>query len=369
MPTYRYLLCDLLTDTLVAQLPLSGVSFDRRISRTGSLSGKLEVDSSRRADTAKLVQAYAGRSALWVYRDQSLWWGGILWTAPAGQGARGPVALDLTCATFDSYAHRRNLDSNMVYTAADQGMIIPDLWRAIQEDVRGDIGVVAEDQPTGVLRDRTYLASDLSNKVGKLIEDLGDVIDGPEHTIDVFLDSAGNRTKSLRVAQRIGSTEPRIVFQRAARGGGRVTEWKHTVDTVDGGTRFRTRGDAPNGNVGEDTEPLMSDLLERNDLLDAGWPLLDVTADYPGVTDSATLDGYAQALAAQNGGGMATSGYTVQVGNTGWSPSRLGDSVRLKLDDVWHQNEDLTVRPVGCVVTPADRGQAEQVKLLLGDED
>lgn len=368
MPTYRYLLCDLLTDQKLATLPLSGVRFDRRISRTGSLQGGFMAPTRDLVEMGKLCKAYAGRSALWVYRNNALWWGGVLWTANARQGARGPVAMALQAATFDSYAHHRELYEDRVYANEDQGNIIPDLWQAIQDDPRGNIGVVADFQPTGVLRDRTYLASEKA-KVGKLIEDLGDVIDGPEHTIDVFTDSAGNRVKSLRVGLQLGSTEARTVFQRAVRGGGRVVEWEDISDAVDGGTTFQTRGDALNPNVGEDSEPLLSERVYRLDLLADGWPLLDQSADYPGVIEQATLDGYAQAMADQLGGSMPTQGYTVEVGNTGWNPNRLGDMVRLKLKDLWHDTTlDTAVRPVGCEVTPGAKGQPEQVKLLLGED-
>lgn len=367
MPSYRYLLCDLLTDQKLATLPLGGVKFDRRLCRKGSLTGGFEATTTAAVKVGQLLRAYAGRSALWVYRDGALWWGGIPWTVIANQGARGGVQVQVTAATFDSYAHRRRLYADKVYTGVDQGVIIPDLWREIQTDPRGDIGMQAMDQPTGVVRDRTYLASEFGY-VGKLIEDLGDVIDGPEHTVDVFTDTAGTRVKSLRVGQTLGSTDPRIVFQRAVRGGGRVVEWSDTVDTVDGGTTFQTRGDAPNGNVGEDTQPLLSDRVDRLDLLGDGWPLLDSTADYPGVIDKATLDGYAQGLAAEHGGSMPTQGYVVEVGNTGWNPNRLGDVVRLKLSDLWHASTDVTVRPVGCEVTPAERGQPEQVTLLLSED-
>jgi hypothetical protein len=365
---YRYLLCDLLTDQPLADLPLSGVKFDRRISRRGSLQGGFLAPTSKLVEVGRLAKAYAGRSALWVYRDGALWWGGIPWTVNAKQGPRGAVAVSVTAATFDSYAHRRDLYVDKTYTAADQGVIIPDLWRTIQTDPRGDIGMVSTDQPTGVLRDRTYLATEHA-KVGKLIEDLGDVIDGPEHTVDVFVDTDGSRVKSLRVGQRLGSTVPRIVFQRAVRGGGRVVEWEDTSDATAGGTTFQTRGDAPTGNVGEDTQPLVSDRAYRLDLLADGWPLLDETADYPGVIDLATLNGYAEAMSDQQGGSMPTQGYTVQVGNTGWNPNRLGDLVRLKLLDLWHDTVlDTAVRPVGCEVTPEGRDGAELVTLLLGED-
>lgn len=367
MVSYRYLLCDLLTDQPLAVLPLTGVSFDRRISRTGSLSASLAA--ARPADVAKarLLYQYAGRSALWVYRDDAIWWAGIPWTVTAGQDDRGPVELSVQAATFDSYAHRRRLLSDVTYTQVDQGVIIPDLWRTIQTDPRGDIGVVAEDQPTGTLRDRTYRGADQSF-VGKLIEQLGDVIDGPEHTIDTYLDN-GQRVKRLRVADRLGRMTPRTVFQRTSQRGGRVLSWAYSGDATEGGTRFQTRGDAPNGNVGQEKQPLLSAPVEATALLDAGWPLLDVLEDYSGVKDTATLDGHAQALASERAGASPTSGYSVQVGNTGWSPNRVGDPVRIKISDNWHQSSDVTVRPVGCKVSAAEAGTPETVELLLsGDE-
>lgn len=368
-PVYRYLLCDLLTDRLLAVLPLSGVTFGRRISRTGSLSGSLVATNPEQVGKAKLLHAYAGRSALWVYRDGALWWGGIPWTVQANQGPRGPVQVSVQAATFDSYAHHRRLYADKVYAQVDQGVIIPDLWRELQADPRGDIGVTALDQPTGVLRDRTYLASEHA-KVGELVEALGDVIDGPEHTIDTFLDATGNRVKRLRVADRLGQTTARTVFQRSVHGGGRVTEWDHVADAVGAGTTFQTRGDAPTGNVGADVEPLLSTRVDRTDLLDLGWPLLDVTEDHAGTTEVSTLDGHAQALSQTLGGAASVSAYTVEVGNTGWSPNRIGDTVRIKMRDMWHDTgTDITARPVGCDVTAAEAGTPETVKLILSEDD
>jgi len=369
VPAYRYLLCDLLTDQLLAQVPLTGVSFDRRISRTGSLTATLEASTPNLLRIGHTLFDYAGRAALWVERDGALWWGGIPWTVIPTQAERGPVTLSVTAATFDSYAHHRRLYADRSYTAVDQGVIIPDLWRAIQSDSSGDIGMVAEDQPTGVLRDREYLESD-HQWVGELIENLGDVIDGPEHTVDVYNAGDGTRVKRLRVAQTLGSPEVRHVFQRT-HGGGRILEWEKAADAVDGGTAFRAKGNATGdaGNAGEAAPIPMSDLVERTDLLDAGWPRLDVTEDYSDVTDKDTLDGYAEGLAVTRGGAIPTSGYTVDVTGTEWNPNRIGNPVRIRLRDDWHETvTDLLVRPVGCTVTPGEKGQPEKVKLLFGEE-
>lgn len=390
-PSYRYVLCDLLTDQLLAVLPLTGVTFSRAISRTGSLSGTLKAPAvgqeingvvttpEKRAqliDTAKLLHRYAGRAALWVYRDNAIWWGGIPWTVIPRQGQRDSVEVSVTASTFDSYAHRRVFPTNETYVQWDQNQLVASWWQVIQGlnggDQRGNIGVECayfqESIPKStILRDRTFRTADLAY-VGKLIEDLGDVIDGPEHTIDTWVDDLGVRHKTLRVQSRIGIIEPRAVFQRVAQGGGRVLEWSHTADAIDGGTTFRARGDAPEGAADTEVDPLLSTRYLNDALLNDGWPLLDVTADFSGVKEVATLNGHAQGMRATQSGAMPSSDYVVEVGNTGWNPNRLGDNIRLKLTDAWHDGTDISVRPVACSVTPAEKGVPEKVQFTFDSE-
>lgn len=365
MPAYRYLLCDLLTDEPITDLPLSGVSFERRISRVGALSATLSAPNRTLVDKARLAHEYAGRAALWVYRGDQVWWGGVLWAAPATQAERGGVELSLSAATFDSYAHHRVLHADRSYAATDQGVIIPDLWRHLQADASGNIGMVAEDQPTGTLRDRTYYGHEQAF-YGELIENLGDVEGGPEHAVDTYLDETGARVKRLRVANRLGATVPTAVFQRAAKGGGRVLQWGADADATDGGTAFQVRGASVEGNVGEESVPLLSGVHYDTERLAAGWPLLDVTEDRTDVTEVDTLTGYARALRDARGGQVNTKGYTVQVADTGWTPNRIGDPVRIRLRDLWHTTTtDDTVRPVGCKVTPSSKGAPETIELLI----
>lgn len=364
MPTYRYLLCDLLTDQPITDLPLQGVTFDRRISRVGSLQAQITATNPGMVEKARLAHQFAGRAALWVYRDGQLWWGGVLWTVQPRQDPRGGVEVDLQAATFDSYARHRVLRDNLHYTQVDQGVIIPALWQHLQADPRGDIGMVAENQPTGLLRDRSYYGHEQSY-YGELIEQLGDVEGGPEHTVDTYLDG-GVRTKRLRVAPTLGATVPTIVFQRAIRGGGRVLEWLDSADAVDAGTTFQTRGDSAAANVGEEQVPLLSAVHEASDLLAQGWPLLDVTEDRSGVSEQPTLDGYAAALRDSRSGQVRSRSYKVTVAGTGWNPNRLGEPVRIRINDLWHtKTVDYTWRPVACKVTAAERGVPETVELLI----
>lgn len=366
MPTYRYLLCDLLTDRLVASLPLSGVSFERRISRSGALSAGLSAVNAETIALAKACRDYAGRSALWVYRDRQLWWGGVLWSAVPSLSARDGLGVALSAATFDSYAHKRELHADQTFAGVDAANVQAALWAAIQADPSGNIGVATDITPVGLPMTVTYPATD-TTKVGQIIENIGDQQSGPEHTVDTYDDGTGVRVKRFRTAPKlnvVAGQVPSVVFVGGTRAG-RVIEWQESYDATEGGTSFLVRGDAVS-NV-----PTLSSRLTASELLAAGWPLLDVSEDRSGTTDPAVLNQYAGALRDSHAGQVVASGYTVQVGETGWNPNRIGEPVRIKLRDLWHTDNtvgDVTVRPVGVQVTPGERGTPETVKLLLGDD-
>jgi len=380
VPTYRYLLCDLLTDRLLADLPLTGVSFSGSISRTGTLSATLTAPNAALIRYARTLYTYTGRSALWVERrtngGSSLWWGGIPWTVQPQQDQQGAVSLQVSASTFDSYAGRRLLYEDKVYTQVGQNLIIKDLWDTIQADARngyaaGNIGVDTSQVTTpGTLRNAGYLASD-GSWVRDLIEQIGDLDGGPEHTIRVYYDADGSRRKQLVVADRIGITEPRWVFDRVESEhgfGGNILSWQHSADATAGGTAAIARGSTPTGAADQELQPMMSDRAFADDLIADGWPLLDLLDDHPDATVKATLDSYATGLIKTSAGAVPTSSYTVRVDN-GWSPGHLGDAVRLMISDTWHGRQSLVVRPVAYSVTAAEAGQPETVTLSFTEED
>lgn len=369
-PSYTYLLCDLLTDRKILRPPLQGVSFERRIGYPGAFTGKLECPDAQTVAMAKTIKAYCGRGALYVFRNGAPWWGGIIWTAPAKKDGRGNIGLDIAAATFESYPNHRTIRQDVTYTQTDQGVIIPDLWRRMQSDPRGNIGVLAQDQPTGILRDRTYLGTD-ATKYGTRMTELADVSDGgpgPEWTIDVFADEAGTRSKRLRVGSPLGSRDPEDVV--ATFEGDSIVSWSEVTDAVDGGTAFQTRGAALEGDASVQQQPRMSSVHYADDLLARGWPLLDRTDDYADVSDPGTLESYARGLREREAGAGTTNAYAINVDKSTWQPNQIGLPIRMRQKDLW--NPEVTsriVRPVGYKVTAQERGQVEKVELIFDDEE
>lgn len=354
-PRYRYVLADLLTDRNITALPLTGVGFDRRISRTGAFKGNLDVYSRESAALAELVALYAGRSALWVYRGASLWWGGILWTASPSMNDRSEAQLALQASTFDSYAHHRDIREDITYTGIEQTVIIADLWNRMQNQDYNDIGVLTTNlTATGILRDRTYLASEAAT-FGQRIEELGDVIDGVEHTIDVYATDL-DRTKTLNTGNPRLHVDDEITTLVT---GTRLPSWSQTVDATNAGTHFQARGDASSDNVGTTVPALLSDVFVADDLIANGWPQLDSTTDHQGVKEKATLDDYAQAERDRLAGQAISPSYNLYLDeNTSWHPNQLGSYIRIQRskDDWFSPGKVEDIRPVAVEVSVPDRG-------------
>ena len=76
---YRYFTTDLLSNTVLAEIPFRGVSFERSIKAAGSFSGTVPVIP----ETAHMDiydSTMPGKTGLYIVRDQECIWGGIIWS-------------------------------------------------------------------------------------------------------------------------------------------------------------------------------------------------------------------------------------------------------------------------------------------------
>ena len=102
---YRYFTTDLLTNTVLAEIPFKGVSFERSIKAAGSFSGSIPVIP----ETASMniyESTMPGKTGLYVVRDQECIWGGIIWSRSYDVVDRN---LSVSASEFTSYFHKRNI--------------------------------------------------------------------------------------------------------------------------------------------------------------------------------------------------------------------------------------------------------------------
>jgi hypothetical protein len=102
---YRYFTTDLLTNTILAEIPFKGVSFERSIKAAGSFSGSIPVIP----ETASMniyESTMPGKTGLYVVKDQECIWGGIIWSRSYDVVERD---LSVSASEFTSYFYHRNI--------------------------------------------------------------------------------------------------------------------------------------------------------------------------------------------------------------------------------------------------------------------
>ncbi|MFE6774847.1 hypothetical protein [Streptomyces sp. NPDC057702] len=354
---YRAVFTDLRTDQAIDVLPLREVEYDDYIGKPGSLTATLPVPSAPMAHRVREV--VEGRTAVYLERGDELCWGGIVWTVTPATDDRGLTTVALQAATFDSYAGRRYIRSDLSFPSTDQLEIVRRLWEYAQESDGGRIGV--EYQPTDPTVARTVVYRDGDETlVEEAINQLAGMEPGFEYRVAVYRDpTTGRRVKLLQLGSpRILVGSQPVVLDLP----GNVLSYAFPRDATRGGTTTRARGGTPEGRA---ARPVVSDEQVARDLLAAGFPRLDTSSDHSNVVDKATLNALARSELAALRGPVVIPSVRVRLG-AGTTPALLGMTVRLRIRDVWFvEGLDARYRVVGVKVSAPERGRPETAELYL----
>lgn len=378
-PLYRYVFADLLTDQTMGELDLTGVTYDRRIIQPGTFRATIPIPSEEVARKAQRIfprdesdrSRGEGRTVVHVYRGADIWGTYIIWQTVLAGDERGRITVQLQGATLESYLYQREVRTDLTFTQDDQLDIARALLGEMATRPEGDVGLVLAAGTSGVLRDHTYRRSEAAT-YGQRLEELAARLDGFEYLIRTYV-AGGQRVREwVPGYPRLGQVEVDHVFTQP----GNVLSWSYTGDALMGATSWQTRGETVEGDLTVDSEPLMSDPVDADAYLTAGWPLLDKTVDYSSVRVKATLDAYAAWWAATRAGSVRIPQVSVRLpAQTGFTPNRLGDFARLALVNEWFPVVDgrptmsRDWRVIGMEVTPPERGDdVEAVKLIFEEE-
>lgn len=303
--TYTYLFCDLRTDQLLAELPLSGVSYSTELNGIGKLTATIPYNG----DTGPLdpdTASEPARTALYVDRDGVIVWGGIVWTRDRTRGGKRIQAAEF--ASYFEHRHVKKTLSNDTSTIldtryiqdggqriyADQKHIAWSLLRYAQDQPGGNIGINLNPLAGGghgVTRTATYYGYERP-EIYKAIRELADAEDGFDFGIQVGWTSAANNQAPRRYKEarawypRRGRTasESGLVFSKGG-GHGSIIDYQWPED----GTSLVTEMSGLGAGSGE---AKIVRTAAADDLIASGWPLLEGVATYQGVVD----EGQVQAL-------------------------------------------------------------------------
>ena len=103
--TYRYFVTDIVSNTLLAEIPFQGVSYGRALKGAGSFSGNIPV-IDKTASFNLYDSTMPGKTALYVTRDGICVWGGVIWSRNYNLISR---TLDINASEWTSYLFRRRV--------------------------------------------------------------------------------------------------------------------------------------------------------------------------------------------------------------------------------------------------------------------
>jgi len=100
---YRYFVCDIVTNTVLVEIPFFNVSYGRSIREAGGFSGDVPINP----DTFNLAlyeNTIPGKTALYVVRNGVCVWGGIIWSR--AYDIKNKI-LNVNANEFTSYLYHR----------------------------------------------------------------------------------------------------------------------------------------------------------------------------------------------------------------------------------------------------------------------
>jgi hypothetical protein len=355
--TYRYLFADLLTNDIIGELPLTGVSFNQQLNQAGTLTGRLLLSGLSGYEFNVDASTIPGRCVIYVDRDAEIVWGGIIWFREYNSGEQ---KLTLSAREFESYFERRRITADVVFTSVDQLTVAQSLFNTAQAAPNGNIGVIVPTNTSGVLVTRTYYGYELKQVYGA-VQDLSRALDGFDFLINCSY-SGGEIIKTLELGfPRIGTvydvSDPfAVVFNFPA---GNVVEYVYPEDGSIAANTIYGLG------AGSNEGKLLATASDATKFTD-GWALLEDQANYSDVTDSTLLteltQGQVEALSyPPTTIKMVVPAFVDPV----YGSYSIGDDARLIITDSrFPTGLDEVYRIVGLNIQPGEDGP-ERVTITL----
>ena len=160
---------------------------------------------------------------------------------------------------------------------------------------------------------------------------------------------------------RIGTTD--LILDRP----GAILTYTLPYDATRGGSTARARGADVSDDQSTHSGPIVCDEVVAQDLIDGGYPRIDLSSDHNTVTDEKTLGSLAAAQLATSRGSVMIPDVTIRLDDL-VPPALLGRTARVRITDQWFaQGLNARYRIIGVKVTPPERGAPETAELFLED--
>lgn len=261
MPNYRYFTTDVLTGEIIADLPLYQVAPDRILSGAGNLTAKLKLGRGRIEDMNSKNATTPSRTALYMERDDTLIWGGIIWSRKYNSVDK---SFDITAQTWESCFDHVAIEEDVIYQNIDQQLTFAALVEQMQEHPISDFNIDYSQVPLDgdVLRTTLFPGYEF-HMYSEAINQLVTADNGFDYTIDVVPSGTPDMPlKTIRTGYpKLGLNSEPASFDYP----GNIASYTWNESGSSGGTKFAGLGEG-SGSAQH------RGVANAQDLLDAGYP-------------------------------------------------------------------------------------------------
>lgn len=348
---YRYLIADIRTNQIIAELPCNGCTYSFKLSEAGTFNGSLSMNSEILAQNPQ-VATVPGRNAIYVLRDDTVMWGGILW------GRRYSVSerkLELDGETFESYLDHIFQASTKTWTNAEQLDIARWLLssRQVQDSLMMDIGTGI----SGRKRDRKMYKFEYK-PLGEEMAQLAGLIDGFDYGVEVYQDPVTEeiRRKFQFYYPARGRTpnKSELKFEYP----GSITSVDIDLDAADAANIVFTLGS------GTGAEMVVGSATDAAQIAE-GWPPLEISRSFTSVKDLPTLNAHAKKVLTLKKTPIEVLSVSVRADHYPEIGSyTVGDWAQFTFDDPFTGEYSAWRRIVEITVSVSDKG-VESISLTL----
>lgn len=360
MTQYRYLFADLLTNAVIAELPLTSVNYTQQLNSYGTLNASILLSDPNEANLNITNGTQPGRTALYVDRDGVLVWGGIIWSREYHSEQQ---ALMITASEFESYFDHRRINTTQTFTNTDQLSVVRSLITTAQSTTNSNIGVVLGTETSGLLINRTFGGYEQKTVYSAIME-LSQSGSGFDFAIQPSYGPTGAIVKTLQLGYPLlgnrwsASDAADPVFEFPA---GNVISYSYSEDGSLVANSFTAVGSGSNEGQFQQTATSIVQLQ-------AGWPLLEDVANYADINDVPLLGNIAIGrLAAVINPPIALQLVVPAYVDPILGTYSIGDDVRVRIqDDRFPNGLDAVYRLIALNVAPGEKsGERATLSLTL----
>jgi hypothetical protein len=357
---YRYVFGTMITETIIAEIPLYGTYMDLEMNVGGRFDGSFQLDQTGLDNATLLAATVPGKTWVCCERNGKPIWIGYVWSRTYQSQSK---SVQLYAQSFEYYPSHQLVLTDFENVDEEQLEIFRTLWADLQDVAGRNVNIIVPDGPEPLLNPKSVsvLASD-HKYYSEVMSSIADGENGFDWTIDVTK-SGSNYIKSLRYGwPTLGAIDSTLnSFEYP----GSILNYYATESMADSGTNVFTFG------AGEGSDMLVSETIHQ-DLLDGGSPRWDFTVSAKDIDSQSQLDDIGAAEASIARPPRLVFKPTIKSDRVPeFSSFGLGDAAGLHIEDPrFPGGQTFATRIVKWALQPQSSDNTDEFELVFaGDEN